>query len=232
VTAGLQTVAIRCPDHPLALELLRQFGGPIAAPSANRSSRISPTTAEHVRMDLGDKVELILDGGPCRVGIESTVVDLASDRPAILRPGGITREQVEEIAGPVEARDLKISQDERMMSPGQLAVHYAPVTLAFRVCEKDVERFSTLFGGKLGRKDIFVIIAGTELAARLRNWSNPESTIEMPGHAEDYARQLYAALHDADQRGGDVLWIQQPPDEPSWQAVRDRILRATRPAPP
>lgn len=231
VTARLETVGIRCPDHPLAQQLLTRFGGPIAAPSANRSSRISPTTAEHVRAELGDKVDLILDGGPSRVGIESTVVDLASDAPAILRPGAISREQIEAIIGPIAFRNLSILQDQPSRSPGQLAVHYSPSTPAYRFGEKDCERFSTLFADNLGTKAIFVIIAGTGLAARLQKWTTPESTIEMPDGAEEYARLLYSALHAADRRGGSVIWIQEPPDEPSWYAVRDRIFRATRRAP-
>jgi L-threonylcarbamoyladenylate synthase len=231
VTAGLETVAIRCPDHPVALELLRRFGGAVAAPSANRSSRISPTTAEHVRRELGDKVELILDGGPCLVGIESTVIDLASGSAAILRPGGISREQIEQVIGPVEVRSLKISQDEPSVSPGQQAVHYSPVTPTFRIAEEDAARFPTLFGGKLGRSQIFVIIRGTQLAAQLEKWINPESTIEMPASAGDYARRLYSALHEADGRKANVIWIQEPPGDASWDAVRDRLWRAARPAP-
>src|SRR4051812_42279543 len=101
VTPGRKTVALRVPDHPLALELLRAFDGPVAAPSANRSTRVSPTTAQHVRDELGDRVDLILDGGPCKVGIESTVLDVSTDTPTILRPGGLSREAIEEVIGPV-----------------------------------------------------------------------------------------------------------------------------------
>src|SRR6185295_14064025 len=101
-TAGRDTVGLRSPDHPLALDLLRAFGGPVAAPSANKSNHVSPTTADHVREELGDAVDLVLDGGPCRVGIESTVVDLTGERPVILRPGGVPRRKVEAIVGPVE----------------------------------------------------------------------------------------------------------------------------------
>jgi len=100
VSAGRPTVALRVPDHPVALELLRAFGGPVAAPSANRSTHVSPTTADHVRQELGDEVDIILDGGPCSVGIESTVLDLTGDRPVILRPGGVTRQKIEAIVGP------------------------------------------------------------------------------------------------------------------------------------
>src|SRR3954452_8641218 len=102
VTAGRDTFGLRVPDHPLALELLRAFGGAVAAPSANRSNRVSPTTAEHVRQELGDAVDLVLDGGPCAVGIESTVLDLTGKVPAILRPGGVSRGQLEAILGKVD----------------------------------------------------------------------------------------------------------------------------------
>jgi L-threonylcarbamoyladenylate synthase len=105
VTAGLNTVGLRVPDHPVALQLLREFGGAVAAPSANRSNRVSPTTADHVREELGDAVDLVLDGGPCRVGIESTVLDLTTERPTILRPGGLSREQIEAVVGPVGVAD-------------------------------------------------------------------------------------------------------------------------------
>jgi L-threonylcarbamoyladenylate synthase len=229
VTAGLATVAIRCPDHPIALELLRQFAGPIAAPSANRSNRISPTTADHVRRELGGKVDLILDGGPCRVGIESTVVDLTSPRPAILRPGAVTQQRLEKILGPVEIH-LGGGDSKPARSPGQQQVHYSPSTPAFRLSDADVEQFASLLSGKLGRKGIFLIIRGTELARRLGEWCTPESTLELPSAPEQYARRLYAALREADDRHAEVIWVQEPPHEPQWDAVRDRIFRATRPS--
>src|SRR5688572_29815393 len=133
VTAGRATVGLRAPNHPLALQLLRAFDGPIAAPSANRSNRVSPTTAQHVRDELGDAVDLVLDGGPCTVGIESTVLDLSGDAPRVLRPGAVTREQIESLIGPMEV--MKDSVTEVTLpatSPGQHAVHYAPRTPAYR----------------------------------------------------------------------------------------------------
>ena len=132
VTAGRDTVALRAPNHPLTLMLLRILDRPLAGPSANKSSHISPTTAQHVRDELGDEIDMILDGGPCDVGIESTVLDLASPRPTILRPGGVTREQIEALIGPVEvfvgATDLAVVAT----SPGQHEKHYAPRTPAYR----------------------------------------------------------------------------------------------------
>jgi L-threonylcarbamoyladenylate synthase len=131
-TAGRETVALRAPNHPLAMELLRAFDGPIAAPSANKSNHVSPTAAEHVRDELGDAVDLILDGGACAVGIESTVLDLSGDHPVILRPGGISRAQIEEVIGPVEVFRGSVDRAMSAMSPGQQEKHYAPRAVAYR----------------------------------------------------------------------------------------------------
>jgi L-threonylcarbamoyladenylate synthase len=230
VTAGLGTVAIRCPDHPLAAALLREFDGPVAAPSANRSTRISPTTADHVRQDLGNNVDLILDGGPCRVGIESTVLDLTSAKPRILRLGGIPRARLEEIVGPLDIHANIAQPSQAAHSPGQQAIHYAPSTPAFRLAEQDWHLFPTLFKYRLGRNAVFLIIQGTELAAQLRQWVDSDAVMEMPSEAEEYARRLYAAMRQADARHATSIWIQDPPAGPQWEAARDRIQRATRPA--
>jgi len=131
VTAGRGTVGLRVPNHPLALELLRAFDGAVAAPSANRANHISPTSAADVKAELGDRVDLILDGGPCAVGIESTVIDLTGDRPRILRPGGISREQIEKIIGPVDLIRESVDAETSAASPGQQARHYSPTTPAF-----------------------------------------------------------------------------------------------------
>jgi L-threonylcarbamoyladenylate synthase len=125
-TAGLDTAAVRAPSHSVAQGLIRAAGRPIAAPSANRSGSVSPTTAEHVAMSLGDRVKLILDGGPCLVGLESTVLDLTSERPTLLRPGGATREAIEAAIGPIALSDALPSGDTARKSPGQLKSHYAP----------------------------------------------------------------------------------------------------------
>jgi L-threonylcarbamoyladenylate synthase len=125
-TAGLDTVAIRAPAHPMALELMRAAGCPIAAPSANRSGAVSPTRAEHVTESLGARVSLILDGGPCTVGVESTVLDLTGETPTLLRPGGATREAIEAVVGPIALSHALPTGDAARKSPGQLASHYAP----------------------------------------------------------------------------------------------------------
>jgi L-threonylcarbamoyladenylate synthase len=229
-TAGLDTMGIRCPDHVMALQLLREFDGPVAAPSANRSNRISPTTAEHVRRELGETVGLILDGGPCRVGIESTVVDVTSHGVAILRLGAITRDQIQQLIGNAAVRTENVEASTSAQSPGQQPVHYSPVTPAFRFDEAGLDRVTRLFRNRLGRRKIFLIIAATELAARVRERMESAQIVEMPSGADDYAREFYAALHQADDSGAQSIWIQQPPDLPQWAAINDRIRRATRPA--
>jgi L-threonylcarbamoyladenylate synthase len=229
-TAGLETMGIRCPDHRIALQLLREFDGPIAAPSANRSNRVSPTTAEHVGRELGDKAEMILDGGPCRVGIESTVIDVTSPVPAILRLGAVTPEQIDRLIGNTDLQ-MEMQRDSKSAkSPGQQPVHYSPVTPAFRFDEGDLNRLTTLFRGDLGRRRIFLIIAATELARNLRERMESSEIVEMPSEPDEYARALYAALHRADQSGAASIWVQRPPERPEWAAVNDRISRATRPS--
>lgn len=224
VTAGLETVGLRCPDHPLALALLREFDGPIAAPSANRSNRLSPTTAQHVEGELGGAVDLIVDGGPCQIGIESTVIDLASQRPLILRPGSITREQIETVIGPVGIGTGSVRQHEPARSPGQQPMHYSPRTPAFRFTRDrlgDVLQWCELHQND---PSAIVIIGGSPL-------NNPETRhtlVRMPTSAGAYARRLYSVLHELDNSGISAIFIEMPPDEAQWVAVRDRLIRATR----
>lgn len=217
VTAGLPTVGLRMPDHRLALELLRKFEGPVAAPSANRSNHVSPTTAEHVRQELGDSVDLIVDGGPCDVGIESTVLDLSGAEPVILRPGGITREQIEKLIGPVSERHELTPASEPARAPGQLPKHYAPRTPAFR------------FEGKLP------VAAPSGAAGWILIGDDDEvhradaRRVSLPCDSEGYARHFYAILRELDDKDLKALYVQMPPDTPVWRAVRDRIIRATLP---
>jgi L-threonylcarbamoyladenylate synthase len=202
VTAGRDTVALRAPNHALTLMLLRILDRPLAGPSANQSSHVSPTTAQHVRDELGDRVDMILDGGPCDVGIESTVLDLSGVRPAILRPGGVTREQIEAIVGSVDVFAGAVDPAFAAASPGQHEKHYAPRTPAYRFDTADRARVNgaTL---ELGGQD-----------------------------AASYARQFYARLRELDDSGVAAIYIEMPPDTPQWTAVRDRITRATQPLPP
>ena len=199
VTAGGGTVGLRVPAHPLALELLQAFDGPVAAPSANRSNHVSPTTAAHVRDEFGDAVPVVLDGGPCTVGIESTVVDVSSRGWRVLRPGAITAEQIERVAGHAA---MAVAPDEAVArSPGQRPIHYAPQTPAYR------------------------FEAHERQGIDLTNAVVLEPTLD----AESYARNLYARLRMLDGQNLDAIYIEMPPDVPAWRAVRDRLLRATRP---
>ena len=211
-TAGLDSVGLRAPNHPLALRLLRKFDGPIAAPSANRSNRVSPTTADHVRIELGESVDLILDGGPCDVGIESTVLSLIRE-PTILRPGGVSRQQIETVIGPVKVTNKTVSATEQAISPGQHAVHYSPTTPTYRITAAD-------HAVEMTDRDV---ILGLSIQQPI-----PGTLIKMPSDPVEYARHLYAALHEADGGRFDRILIEMPPDEPEWQAVRDRISRAAR----
>jgi L-threonylcarbamoyladenylate synthase len=228
-TAGKATVALRAPNHPLALELLRTFGGPIAAPSANRSDHVSPTTADHVRQEFGDALELILDGGPCEVGIESTVIDLSEPVPMILRPGRVTRGQIEAVIGPVRVFSGSIEPHLAASSPGQQKRHYAPTTKAFRFDSKPPAEVAG-FG--------LILMGGNECNAQRSTLNAQRSsgerqqsvTIELPGEPGGYAREFYAALRRLDQMHLTAIYIQLPPDKPVWAAVRDRIIRATSPS--
>ncbi|HWB52903.1 MAG TPA: L-threonylcarbamoyladenylate synthase [Tepidisphaeraceae bacterium] len=205
-TAGLRTVGVRVPNHPVALELLQAFGGAVAAPSANRSNRISPTTAEHVRQEFGDSIPIILDGGACRVGIESTVLDLTG--PArILRPGGVGRELIEQVLGEsVDYGHSPSATDQAFSAPGQLPVHYAPKAPAYYFVPS---QWQEIDDWRAGQSHIEVLAVGRQ-------------------GPEDYARHLYANLRSADATARIIL-IEMPPDEPGWAAVRDRLKRAARP---
>jgi len=221
VTAGGATVGLRAPDHPISQALLRAFDGPIAAPSANRSERISPTTAEHVRAELGERVDLILDGGPCRVGIESTVLDLSGKTPTILRPGAITLEQIAAEIGEVR---LGGKQEGRVAaSPGQRPVHYAPRLPSFRASRTE---FVSAEQQLLQRQQKLAVLSLGPLEHVSRE--RIHFIFQLPELPESYAHELYAALRKADESGADLILIEMPPEKPQWLAVRDRLMRATK----
>jgi L-threonylcarbamoyladenylate synthase len=215
VTAGGPTVAVRMPAHPVAIGLIHEAGVPLAAPSANRSSHISPTRAEHVRAGLDGRIDLILDAGPTANGIESTVLDLTSDPPILLRPGPIPRSVLEELVGAIRFREPD-SATGPLPSPGLLPRHYAPRT--------PVETHVTA-------------VSAAERAAELRARAErvavvlvggvpTEEGVSMPADAVGYAARLYDVLHDLDARGLDRILIELPPDTEVWLAVRDRLMRA------
>ena len=208
VTAGLPSVGLRMPAHPIALALIRAAGVPLAAPSANRFTELSPTTADHVRRSLGSDIDYVLDGGPCSVGIESTVLSLAGPRPTLLRPGGISRTELEAIIGPVAS--AQEAQAGAHPSPGMHPRHYSPRASLLLV--KD---------GKLPDQGQGVYLQHQRLPSR-----ESVQTIQMPAAAPDYAAALYEVLHQAD--AGNYKWIAVdiPPNTPEWEAIQDRLKRA------
>ena len=217
VTGGQDTVALRVPSHPLALAVLRELGGGLAAPSANRFGRVSPTSAEHVRQDLGDEVDLILDGGPCTVGVESTIVDLSSGEPSILRSGGLPAEELERVLG----RPVPVRTASSVRVSGSLASHYAPrvgvvlVEPSEAVARAEALRMQGLQVGVLGPTRL-------PLPRDLLRFDIPED----PAGA---ARMLYLRLREADMAGLDVLIACLPPAQGLGVAVRDRLSRAAAP---
>jgi len=226
VTGGQNTVAVRCPSHPVAQALLVAFEGGLAGPSANRFGHVSPTTAQHVDGEFGSELTMILDGGPCQVGIESTIVDVTREEPVLLRPGHISAEALSQALGrPVLSRaqaEAKISAQEKTQATlprvsGALAAHYAPRTpLALVAAERlnDVVAEETAAGRRLG------IWSVAPLAPSGGTW------LPAPTEPEAYAHELYAVLRRLDQLALDRLLIETPPDTPAWAGIRDRLGRA------
>jgi L-threonylcarbamoyladenylate synthase len=214
VTGGLPTIGLRVPEHPLALAVLKAFSGGLAAPSANRFGRVSPTTAEHVREELGDQVELILDGGPCSIGLESTIVDLSGDEPTLLRPGAITPRQLEAVLG----RPLGDPEKNTTRASGRLASHYAP-RAAVEVVTDD--RIALRAGAWLGRgkRVAAAVFAGTPLP-------NQVERIVLPDDVDGFARELYGALRRADALGVDAILVVPPPEMDVGIAIVDRLRKA------
>lgn len=220
VTAGLPTVAIRVPAHPVALALLRTAELPVAAPSANPFTGVSPTTAGHVERALGDRVDLILDGGPTTVGIESTVVDLSGERPVLLRPGMISRHELERVIGTVDVRRRRPAEGSPRPSPGMTPRHYSPEAdlRLFRASER--ARADALARQAAARGQVVGALVRTPLGSPVAH------TRRMPAEPEAYARELYAALHALDAAGCDMVLVEQVPDSPEWDGIRDRLERA------
>jgi L-threonylcarbamoyladenylate synthase len=213
-TAGLPTVAVRSPAHPAARALIERFDGPISAPSANRSGHVSPTSAAHVLEDFPACADLIvLDGGPCSVGIESTVLDLTGAAPSVLRSGGVSIDALREVLGDV-AVTVTTGQGA---SPGTAQAHYAPHTVTEIVETGDI-------GARLARMDERAAV----LCFEGEGITAPHVAIAMPDDDEAYARRLYGALRDADALGCERILIERPPHSGGlWDAVHDRLRRAT-----
>ena len=222
LTGGRETIGLRVPDQPLALALLEAFGDGIAAPSANRFGAVSPTTAAHVRDSLGDDVDLILDGGPCTVGVESTIVDLTTPgEPLLLRSGGADAERIAAVLGAVPQPDLGPSR-----APGMLASHYAP-RARVELCpggEALAARAAALLaGGEPSVAAILPVAAETALPPQV-------TVLARPADGAAYARDLYALLREADARGVSTLLVVPPDAAGIGLAVRDRLTRAATPS--
>jgi L-threonylcarbamoyladenylate synthase len=217
-TGGSDTVGLRVPAHPVALELIRAFGGGIAAPSANRFGAVSPTTADHVASDLGDAIDYLLDGGPAAVGVESTIVDLSRAHPALLRPGGMPRDAIEAIVGPLAAADAAAPA-----APGTLASHYAPRAEVIAVEPSEVP---AAVAANAGRR-----VAVLAPRAAFASWPALDArAYPLPDDLAGMARELYSALRDLDARGDvDVVVAALPPMVGLGEAVGDRLRRAAGP---
>jgi L-threonylcarbamoyladenylate synthase len=213
VTSSLPTVAIRVPKHVMALALIFESGRPIAAPSANRFGEVSPTTAAHVRQSLGEKVDLILDGGPCSVGVESTVLSLVESKPVLLRPGGVSLEEIRALVGDVE---VQTTAGEKPLSPGQLLRHYATRTPL--VLDPKPESFPA--GKKMGL-----------LSLQKPRDASPFAAVEVlsaSGNLREAAANLFSALRRLDEKGLDLIVASPVPDEGLGRAINDRLLKASQ----
>jgi L-threonylcarbamoyladenylate synthase len=220
VTGGQDTVGLRVPDHPLALDVLRAFGGGVAAPSANRFGRVSPTIAQHVRDELGADVDVVLDGGPCRVGVESSIVDVSGAAPRLLRPGGVAKEALEAVLGQPVAL-VTAATDVR--APGLLASHYAPRAGLWLVSDAELpaeaaRRLAT------GARVAVLVPAGVRTPQGVERF-------EVEGDDAAYARALYSTLRAVDAAGLDVVLAVPPPATGLGLAVLDRLRRASAPRP-
>ncbi len=220
-TGGQNSVGLRCPAHPVAHALLQACAAlgvhGVAAPSANRFGRVSPTTAQHVQDELGNGL-LVLDGGPCQVGIESTIVDCTRGVPVLLRPGAIGRAQIQAACGmePLSKEDLPALTPR---ASGTLEAHYAPTAKVRLMDTKALQTGLDLLGADAAHLAVYA-------RTPLRSPSSRVLLRRMPGDAEAAAQQLFAALRSFDDAGVRLIWIETPPADPAWEGVRDRLQRA------
>ena len=228
VTGGQDSVGIRISSHPIMQKILQQFTGGLAAPSANRFGHISPSTAQHVMQSLGDKVDLIIDGGATSVGIESTIIDCTHSQPRILRPGMITEKEIE------RATDLAIlkGNSETPRVSGALTSHYAPVTKTFLVSAKELTKHlenhpNAVIISRDKPSINKVIIHDARVPTRQVQHTGKQHWIIMPNDAQAYAHTLYEQLHFADQLKCDALLIEETPHSEAWAGIRDRIQKAS-----
>jgi L-threonylcarbamoyladenylate synthase len=214
VTAGLPSIAVRMPDHPMALSLIKESKCPIAAPSANPFGYLSPTTAEHVREQLGDQVDLILDGGPCTVGVESTIVSFLDGKTRLLRPGGVSLEEIESVIGKVEISPIK---EDKPSAPGMLSRHYAPRTpIVLDWSEKSLDSYK---GRRIG------LLAFREPGRSLK--FNHIEVLSKKGDLREAAANLFTAIRRLDDLKLDLILAESVPEVELGRAIMDRLRRAT-----
>lgn len=214
VTSGLPRVALRVPDHPLTLELLETVGFPLAAPSANPFGYVSPTRPDHVAAQLGEQVDYILDGGACRVGVESTIIGFESGQAVVHRLGGLSLEMLESVAGTLR---LALNQNDNPAAPGMISNHYAPLKPLFF---GDLEMLLARHGRE--RSGIIAFRRAPSAAGQ------HVTVLSTGGDLEEAARQLFAALRHFDAREVDRILVEPVPDEGLGRAINDRLLRASR----
>ena len=216
---GQDSIGLRCPAHPVALAFLKACGTGVAGPSANRFGRVSPTSAQHVAQEFGDAL-LVLDGGPCAVGIESSIVDCTRGRPVLLRPGVLTRAQLEAACGePLLNKDDAQAAGKAPRAPGTLEAHYAPDAKVRLMDAGALQAALDLLGADAAHIAVYARSA-------LRIKSAQMLYRRMPDDAAATAQQLFAVLRDFDAQGARLIWIEQPPAGPEWDGVRDRLGRA------
>ncbi len=204
VTGGQNTIGLRVPNHPMALELLKKFGGGIAAPSANRFTKVSPTTAQHVANDLKESVDIILDGGTCEVGIESTIIDLSSKNISILRPGVVTSENLKKVLG----FDVPLATKSQIKVPGQHEVHYSPQAKIILAQESEIP----VLTDQLNKQNL----------KNIKVWSSDKNNLN------EMAKELYQQFRNADETKLDVLIVIPPPNSGIGIAINDRLRRAAK----
>lgn len=230
-TGGKDTVGLRVPSHPMAREMLRAFGGGVAAPSANRFGRISPTTAEHVAADLGGDIDYLLDGGSCEVGVESTIVDVTRGKAVLLRLGGISREELEAAVGPVLTPEAAASTQlagPTPAAPGTLVSHYAPRALLVAVAVDEVPAAVAAERARAAGRAVRVAVLAP--AQAFAGWSALAAHAHpLPDDLSGMARELYGAMRDLDAAGFDVIVAALPAEVGLGEAVADRLRRAAGP---
>jgi L-threonylcarbamoyladenylate synthase len=240
LTGGQETIGIRCPQHPIAQQLLKEFGGGLAAPSANRFGRISPTTAEHVREEFPGNEVLVLDGGSCDVGIESTIVDLTrldTHGAVILRPGAITQVMIDQVleASDGKTNDTRVNTQRKVPQEnkpaprvsGSLSAHYAPRTKLVVYDQKDLEALFSKLNNSSDLKRVAWVHFPRDLSISESGLKNVAKELLLPLESKALARELYAMLRKLDVQNLDCIFFEQLPDGIEWDAIRDRLGRAS-----